>query len=121
MPRQTSMSLEELKLVLAEGNTVDCSERPLCQVCSLAPMPRGLVYNEIGNIFLEDGEESVAAGEFLLQCLRGSDEEGKFYGYAYLSQATVKSPEVKTALKEFESNPENEETVKLVKNTKKRN
>ncbi len=121
MARRTDLTFKQLKEILAKGAVADCS-KGFCRAeqCPISSnLPSGLVYNEIGAIFEEGGEESVVAKEFLLQCLQG-DEEEKFYGYAYLSLMTEKNPEVEQELRKFEENPINQGTMQTVKNTKRR-
>ncbi len=117
--RKTDWNLEELKSILEEGKAIDCSKGLCLAAQRCGGIPTGFIYNEIGAIFEEKGEESAVAEEFLLQCLRGSEEE-KFYGYGYLSRSVVKSPEIEVVLREFEENPMNQETIQTVKKTKRR-
>lgn len=121
MSRKTSFTLEQILSMLKEGEEkgigfAGCHGQGKCPT-----LPNGqhigFILNEIGLIFLEEGEESREAEKELLAMLNGNDATLQGMAYYFLSRGKNSiDDESLEAIRAFETEPENAMTVQGVKN-----
>lgn len=116
--KMTTLPLAELAAIVHSGmNGVNCEgpNTPLCGCgCSRSSaIPVGQAANEIGIIFVEEGDKRA---EEILTGLIANNSFMAPGAYFYLSQKRdIVSPETKSLLKQFEENPANNEKMELIK------
>lgn len=96
--RRTNLTFEDL---MEEFN----NSMPYFRKCFLI--------NEIGGIFEDKEEKALEAESFLRELLSSDNAQYRFLAYCYLSAVDNKSVETPSALKEFENNPQNTETIAM--------
>ena len=107
MTRNTGLTLAQ---ILAElPNAVSCSGG--CREPGDG-YPRGMLVNEIGQIFEAGGIEGNKAEDELAKLLASKDQAVRYVAYSYLSNSTRRlGAETRSALQVFKLNPENKELV----------
>ncbi len=95
--RKTSLTLPELKNILQGGLPQQC-----------------FYMNEIGEIMVEGGEDSVLAEEALKELLGDKDQERQCLAFCWLSQNAEKlSADTLREIGKFKNNSVNKETVRI--------
>lgn len=94
--RQTRLGIDEL---IERAKDLNCGLR-----C--------FYMNEIGIIFIEEGDEKAA--DFLLELLDTMESE-RYYAYCFLSSVDAISPKARERLERFRNNPDN---VQLIEDAK---
>ena len=116
--RQTDFTLDQIREMLKTGQAASGGKAlgALCKAL-VNGLPIGLVFNEIGLIFLAGGDEGRRAETDLLDILQGEPLKERDVAYFYLktgSCTAVTSPEALAVIAAFEAAPQNAETVKFV-------
>ncbi len=118
MERQTDYTLDQIREMLKDDPGFSGCRAPGV-LCAMLPSgePSGLIYNEIGLIFLQGEEERKEAEADLLKMLENDNEKIRSMAYFYFVRAGRAAMSSKTLEKfaAFEIDTKNVESIQLAK------